>query len=126
MRRVATIGAALATAALSGCLGGSTEPVVVIGKYTLQSVNSMPLPFTFSNTVTVKSETLVLNADGSYTDDAVRSDGTVASDRGSYTNYAGTLVLFDQTINLVYQGRVEGTTLTTTVGQYTERFTRTP
>ena len=109
---------------LSGCLGGETAPVTVVGKYKLQAVNGLPLPFTFPNGISLKAETIELKDDGSFTDVAERSDGSVVNDIGTYTNYGGTVVLFDQTLGFVYQGQVEGKTMTVVVGNYSERFVR--
>ena len=117
-----TLAAGLATAS-TGCLGGTTEIVPVAGTYLLQSVNNSALPFTFSNGTVVSSEIIILKEDGSFTDDVIRSDGT-KTDTGAYTNYAGTLIMADATIGLVYQAKVEGSIMTITVGQYTERFQR--
>ena len=119
MRRVLLFGLLLS---LSACLSGSTIPVSVIGTYNLQTVNGSALPFTFANGVVLQSEVLTLNNDGTFTDVARRADGSVVSDAGVYTNYSGTITFSDLTINLVYQGQLSGTVMTTTIGGFTQRF----
>ncbi|MES2178246.1 MAG: hypothetical protein V4550_10305 [Gemmatimonadota bacterium] len=125
MRKAIRIGLMISIAfGLSGCLGGATEPVIVIGKYQLESVNGASLPYIFPNGVGIKSEVIELKEDGSFTDNAEHSDGTTLSDVGTYTNYGNTVILYDQTLGFVYQGLVDGKTMSVTVGSYTERFVR--
>jgi hypothetical protein len=109
----------------TGCLGGATEAVPVTGVYALQSINNSRLPYAFSNGVVIVSETLQLNSDGSFTDVTLRQDGSVVSDQGVYTNFSGTISFADQTLGIVYQGNVDGQSLTTQVGSFSSQFART-
>ena len=92
------------------------------GSYTLVSVNGTALPFTFSNGVVLSAESLVLDANGTFQDLATRADGTVVTDIGTYSVVGNTIIFGDQTANLLYQGTLSGSTLTTQVGTYTERW----
>ncbi len=119
-----TVGLA-ALMALSGCLGGSTEPVPVSGVYELQSVNGKPLPFVFPNGVTINKETFTIFLDGTFSDVTTQGDGTVVSDLGNYTNFGGTINFIDVTIGFAYQGIVSGNNLSIVVGSYSSAFAKT-
>jgi hypothetical protein len=122
MRRVVILGLALGL--LSGCNESNPGPVVVTGIYTLQSINNTVLPFTFSNGVVLNTETLTLQADGSFTDVAVHADGLVVNDAGIYSNFSGSINFGDQTVGSLYQGTLSGNTLTIVFGTYREVFLR--
>lgn len=113
--------AALALCA-TACFSDATAPVSASGSYSLVSVNGTALPFTFSNGVVLSAESLVLDANGTFQDLATRADGTVVIDVGTYSVIGNTIVFGDQTVNLLYQGTLSGSTLTTQVGTYTERW----
>ncbi len=110
---------------LSGCLSGSTDVVSVTGVYDLQTINNTALPFSFTGGATVVAEELTLNADGTFTDVTTRADGSVVSDLGAYNKVGGTVNFADATAGLVYQGQVQGSTLTTVIGSFSMYFIRT-
>ena len=105
---------------LSACFSNPSAPVVVTGTYTLVTVNGNQLPYVFSNGVGIASEVLILNADGSFSDVATHSDGSVNTDIGVYSNYSGTINFGDTTQNALYQGILDGNVLTTKVGNFVE------
>ncbi len=113
---------AAATVSLSACnvdltnIGGSVD-----GRYSLRTINGYSLPYTFNNGLTVSSETLTLNSDGTFTDVARYTDGRVANYYGYYTERNGSVQFTDQSSNNTYQGSLSSGTLT----QYLNGFTQT-
>ena len=107
---------------LSACFSDPTAPINAPGSYTLVTVNNSALPFTFSNGVVLSSEVLILDANGTFQDLGTRADGTVVTDVGTYSVVGNTIIFGDQTVNLLYQGVLAGSILTTQVGSYVERW----
>jgi hypothetical protein len=115
MRRIAlalSLGLALG---LGACSGDSTGPNgSVVGTYQLQKYNGVNLPYTFSGGSSLTSEQMTLNSDGTFTDILQYSNSsspTVA--RGYFTANNGSITFDDRTFNIVYNGSVSGTVLTT-------------
>ena len=120
MKRLAIAALAIGLAA---CNSDSTSPTVsIVGSYTLQKINGFNLPFTFSDGVTVTSDVLRLNQDGSYSETERDSDGTIVSDIGFYTNINGSITFTDQTSRINFPGSLSGSVLTVIVSGNTEAF----
>lgn len=58
MRRTTALRATLLAAAFTLACGEPTSPLDLVGTYTLQSINSMPLPFTLQQTGATRVEVL--------------------------------------------------------------------
>ncbi len=140
MRRLIPV--LLGTLALTATACGgsdSTGPASIAGTYTLQSVNSAPLPFTTSEDATYKAEILswvvTLNDNNSFshvfrgrsTDNGQPTENTVTG-AGTYTVSGSTVDMFDPSDNSHLQASVSGTTMTMVIdgplGTFTLRFTR--
>ena len=120
MKRLAIAALAIGLAA---CNSDSTSPTVsIVGSYTLQKINGFNLPFTFNDGVTVTSDVLRLNQDGSYSETERDLDGTIVTDIGFYTNINGSINFVDQTSNVQFPGSLSGSVLTVIVGGNTEAF----
>ena len=120
LRRVIMLAAA--TVSLAACnvdltgIGNSVD-----GSYSLRTINGYSLPYTFNNGVTVSSETLTLNRDGTFVDVARYTNGQAATYYGYYTEQNNTIQFTDQTSQTSYQGSLNGNQLT----QYLNGFTQT-
>ncbi len=120
MRKIATLVLALGLAA---CANDATAPSTSVdGSYSLRTVNGTTLPYTFSNGTQLVSEQLVLNTDGSFTDQSQFSNGQTSLDTGFYTNLNGSITFNDATAGFTYQGSLSGTVLTDIVGGFTQTF----
>jgi hypothetical protein len=120
MKRLAIAALAIGLAA---CNSDSTSPTVsIVGTYTLQKINGFNLPFTFSDGVTVTSDVLRLNQDGSYSETEQDSGGFIVQDIGFYTNINGSITFTDQTSGVTFPGSLSGSVLTVIVGNNTEAF----
>ena len=120
MRRIAL--AALAIS-LAGCstldsLGPSGS---VEGTYSLALLNGSRLPYTFSSGVTLVSDDLTLDRDGSFTDYSRYANGSSRTEYGYYSSTNGSLV-FQPNSGGSYQGSISGRILTEIVGGYEQRF----
>lgn len=58
MRRTTALRATLLAAALTIACGEPTSPLDLVGTYTLQSINALPLPFTIESSGTMRVEVL--------------------------------------------------------------------
>lgn len=119
MRRAVIAALALSLAA---CFSDPSAPISAPGTYSLLTVNGTPLPFTFPNNAVLTAETLILDSNGTFQDLATRGDGSAVTDVGTYSVIGNTIVFGDQTVNLLYQGTLNGNILTTQVGSYVERW----
>ena len=126
MRRIAIVCTALAIG-LAGCNdSNSVGPTAnVAGLYSLQSINGTGLPVTFSSGRTLMSDVLTLNADGTFSDDAQFSDGTVEVEQGFYTNNNGAIDFTDMDTGQRFSASISGTILTEFVSGLTEVYQRT-
>ena len=108
---------------LAACANDATAPSTSVeGSYTLKTVNGTTLPYTFSNGVQLVNEQLVLNTDGSFTDQSQYSNGQTSVDTGYWTNLNGSITFNDVTAGITYQGSLSGTVLTEIVAGYTQTF----
>jgi hypothetical protein len=121
MRRI-TMG--LLVLAVAACtVTDSTSPTVSIaGTYTLRTINGDALPYSFTSSLALTSDVLMMTADGAYTDIATYNNGTTTTERGTYSNNNGAITFNDQTDSVVYQGSLSGSVLTEISGSYTEVF----
>jgi hypothetical protein len=125
MRRTTITIVALAIG-LAGCndsnaVGPTTN---VAGLYSLRAINGTNLPVTFSNGRTLVSDVLTLNVDGTFSDDAQFSDGSVVVEQGFYTNNNGTIEFTDRDTGQTFSASLSGTILTEFVGGLTEVYQR--
>ena len=126
MRRTMIAIAAIAVG-LSGCTDSNSvgPTAAVAGLYTLRQVNGTNLPVTFSNGRTLVSDVLTLNVDGTFSDDAQFSDGSVEVEQGFYTNNNGAIDFTDRDTGQTFSASLSGTILTEFVGGLTEVYQRT-
>ena len=110
---------------LAACNDSSTGPTAnVAGLYSLRAINGTNLPVTFSNGRTLVSDVLTLNVDGTFSDDAQFSDGSVVVEQGFYTNNNGAIDFTDRDTGQTFSASLSGTTLTEFVGGLTEVYQR--
>jgi len=122
MRRIAIVALALGLAA---CNNDSTSPSGAIsGTYALRTVNGSSLPYTFSDGSRLTSDVLTLYNDGTYSDAAQFSDGTVSNEQGFWSNVNGAITFDDTTDNIQYQGSLSGNVLTEIFQGLTETYQR--
>src|SRR6266536_2522656 len=123
MRRTMIAIAAIAVG-LSGCTDSNSvgPTAAVAGLYTLRQVNGTNLPVTFSNGRTLVSDVLTLNVDGTFSDDAQFSDGSVEVEQGFYTNNNGAIDFTDRDTGQTFSASLSGTILTEFVGGLTEVY----
>jgi hypothetical protein len=120
MRRFAALTLVLAIAA---CGGDSTSPTVSLtGTYSLRTVNGSQLPVTFSDGTTLVSDMLTLSADGTFSDDAQFSDGSVEVEQGFWTSSNGAIAFQDANSTFTFQGSLSGSVLTEVVGSLVEVY----
>jgi hypothetical protein len=120
MRKLVTLVLALGLAA---CANDATAPSTSVeGSYTLRTINGTTLPYTFSNGTQLVSEQLVLNTDGSFTDQSRYGNGQTSLDTGYWTNLNGSITFNDVTLGITYQGSLSGTVLTDLYSGYTQTF----
>lgn len=122
MRRAAILGLALALVA--GCTTDATGPSVSLdGSYSLRTVNGFTLPYTFSSGVTLTSDVLTLNSDGSYVDVSTYSNAPSSTHTGYFTSINGAAVTFtDLSSGLTYQGSLSGSVLTEILNGFTQAY----
>ncbi len=120
MRKLGILALALGLAA---CANDSNAPSTSVeGSYALTTVNGTTLPYTFSNGLQLVNEQLVLNTDGSFSDQSQYSNGTTSVDTGYWTNLNGSITFTDVTAGITYQGSLSGTVLTEIVSGFTQTF----
>jgi hypothetical protein len=125
MRRSAIVFTALAIGVAACNDANPAGPTAnVAGLYSLRSINGTSLPITFSNGRTLTSDVLTLNADGTFSDDAQFSDGSVEVEQGFYTNNNGAIDFTDMDTGQRFSASVSGTVLTEFVGGLTEVYQR--
>jgi len=96
----------------------------VAGLYSLRAINGTNLPVTFSNGRTLVSDVLTLNVDGTFSDDAQFSDGSVVVEQGFYSNNNGAIDFTDRDTGQTFSASLSGTILTEFVGGLTEVYQR--
>lgn len=120
MRKLCALVLALGLAA---CANDATAPSTSVeGTYNLRTVNGTTLPYTFSNGLQLVNEQLVLNTDGSFTDQSQYSNGQTSRDTGYWTSVNGSITFNDVTAGFSYSGSLSGTVLTDLVSGYTQTF----
>ena len=125
MRRTAIVFTALAIGLAACNDSNSVGPTAnVTGLYSLRSINGTSLPVTFSNGRTLMSDVLTLNADGTFSDDAQFSDGSVEVEQGFYTNNNGAIDFTDMDTGQRFSASLSGTVLTEFVSGLTEVYQR--
>lgn len=105
---------AVAAAAAAGCSNNdATSPTVTLfGNYSLQSINGTSLPVQLSDGRVLTSDVLTLNTDGSFSDDAQFSDGTVDIEQGFFTANNGAIQFTDMQTGQTFSGSLSGSVLT--------------
>ncbi|HKN65092.1 MAG TPA: hypothetical protein VJW73_02390 [Gemmatimonadaceae bacterium] len=127
MRRIALF---LAVIALVACNDATSPNGSVAGTYTLRTVNGFNLPYTFSDGSVLVSDQLVLNSDGSYTDQANFSNRQPQGEQGFWSINNNLITFNDETDQINYTASLSGTILTETFnntgggGSITEVFER--
>src|SRR6266550_905577 len=105
---------------LAACNDSNTGPTAAVaGLYSLRAINGTNLPVTFSSGRTLVSDVLTLNADGTFSDDAQFSDGSVEVEQGFYTNNNGAIDFTDRDTGQTFSASLSGTILTEFVGGLT-------
>jgi hypothetical protein len=122
LRRALVLAAAVTLSACNVDLAGLTGSVE--GSYSLRTINGYSLPYSFPSGLTVSSETLTMNDDGTFVDVARYTNGQVATYYGFYTERNSVIQFTDQASGFSYQGSVSGSTLTQTVNGYTQTYRR--
>jgi hypothetical protein len=113
MRRLWVLAAAMTLAACGSDSVGPTGSIV--GEYDLQRINGAALPVVIGTGISLDSDVLTLNADGSYSDVAQLSDGTVVPEQGFYDESNGFITFSPTNAGLSqYSGSISGSILTTT------------
>lgn len=134
MRRTTALRATLLVAALTLACGEPTSPLGLVGTYTLQSVNSMPLPFTLHQTgatrVEVLDDVLFLSSSSSYSEvghTRHTTDGIVSLaapvDAGTFSR-RGDVIAMESLLVGHWEGTIEGRTLTLVQQGYTLVYKR--
>lgn len=121
MRRITIAALGIGLAACSNM--DSTSPSVSLaGNYSLRTINGSPVPYTFASGVTLQSDMLTINPNGTYSDTEQDSDGQVIVEQGYYTSYNGAITFTDQSNNNTYSGSLSGSVLTEIVAGLTETY----
>ena len=127
MRRIAIF---LAVIALAACNDATSPNGSAIGTYSLRTINGSTLPYTFSDGSVLVSDQLVLNSDGSYTDEANFSNRQPQLEQGFWSINNNLITFNDETDQINYTASLSGTVLTETFnnagggGSITEVFER--
>jgi hypothetical protein len=121
MRRFAAIALCLL---FTGCLSETTAPsaALLVGTWSLVSVNSSPVPFTYPNGKQVMDETVVILQDGTYSATAHYSDATTYNETGVLTIVGATVLFTDITGNIQYDASWNETAMTQHIGNYSLGF----
>ena len=112
MRRIALLGLIVALAA---CNNDSTSPNgSAVGSYSLHTFNGAVLPVDVGNGDILTSDQLVLNANGTYVDQATFSNAPSQVEQGNWS-ISNNLISFDDlTDGIQYTGSLSGNVLTET------------
>lgn len=134
MRRTTALSATLLATALTLACGEPTSPLGLVGTYSLQSVNSMPLPFTLQQTSATKVEVLddmlFLSSSSSYSKVGHKqftTNGFVSLaapvDAGTFSR-RGNVIAMESLLAGHWEGTIQGRTLTLVQQGYTLIYTR--
>jgi hypothetical protein len=104
---------AIGLAACSDNNNAVTIPLQTIpGDFVLQTLNGSPLPFTFSDGVTLNTDVLSLADGGTFSETMKLADGRVFVDTGVWTASGNSLTITDETAGFTYSATLSGTVLT--------------
>ena len=121
MRRILVLAMA---ATLAACNADSTQPSgTIIGTYSLRTINGSTLPYTFSSGLTLSSDVLSLNSDGSFQDVSTYTNGSQSVETGFWANNNGFVEFTDNT-GFSFEGSVSGDVLTENVSGFTQAYQR--
>jgi len=128
MRRIALF---MAMIALAACNDATSPNGSAVGTYSLRTINGSNLPYTFSDGSVLVSDQLVLNANGTYTDQANFSNAGSIVENGFWSINNNLITFDDQSDGINYTASLSGTVLTETFnnsgigsGSVTEVFER--
>lgn len=128
MRRIALF---MAVLALAACNDATSPNGSAVGTYSLRTINGSNLPYTFSDGSVLVSDQLVLNSNGTYTDQANFSNAGSIVENGFWSITNNLITFNDQTDGINYTASLSGTVLTETFnnsgigsGSVTEVFER--
>lgn len=134
MRRTTALRATLLAAALMLSCGEPTSPLDLVGTYTLQSVNGMPLPFTLQDMgawkVEVLDDVLFLASSSNYSSVGHKrftANGVVSLaapvDAGTFSR-RGDVIAMQSLLLGRWEGTIRGRTLTLVQHGFTLAYTR--
>ena len=134
MRRTTALRATLLAAAVTLACGEPTSPLDLVGTYSLQSVNAMPLPFVLahvgSTKVEVLDDLLMLASSSNYSSVGHKrytTNGVVTEvapvDAGTFTRRGAALMMQSLLVGR-WEGTVDGNTLTLVQSGYTLVYKR--
>jgi hypothetical protein len=111
MRRILLVGLVVALAA---CNNDSTSPNgSAVGTYSLRTYNGATLPVNVGNDI-LTSDQLVLNANGTYVDQATFQSGFTQTEQGNWSINNNLISFNDFTDGINYTGSLSGSVLTET------------
>ena len=134
MRRRTALRATLLATALTLACGEPTSPLELVGTYTLQSVNTLPLPFTLHQTgatkIDVLDDMLFLSSSSSYSEVGHKrytTKGIVGLaapvDAGTFSR-RGNVIAMESLLVGHWEGTIQGRSLTLVQQGYTLVYTR--
>lgn len=134
MRRTTALQATLLATAFTLACGEPTSPLDLVGTYTLQSVNSMPLPFTLpymgATKVEVLDDMLFLSSSSSYSEVGHKqftTNGIVSLaapvDAGTFSR-RGNVIALESLLVGHWEGTIQGRSLTLLQQGYTLVYVR--
>lgn len=134
MRRTTALRATLLAVVFALACGEPTSPLSLVGTYTLQSVNGMPLPFTLQETgawkVEVLDDALFLASSSNYSSVGHKrytSNGIVSLaapvDAGTFSR-RGDVIAMQSLLIGQWEGTIQGRSLTLVQHGYTLVYTR--
>lgn len=134
MRRTTALRATLLATALTLACSEPTSPLGLVGTYTLQSINSLPLPFTLQQTgatkVEVLDDVLFLSSSSSYSEVGHKrftSNGIVTLaapvDAGTFSR-RGDVIAMESLLIGHWEGTIQQRTLTLVQQGYTLVYKR--
>src|ERR1041385_629008 len=108
MRRIALF---MAVIALAACNDATSPNGSAVGTYSLRTINGFNLPYTFSDGSVLVSDQLVLNANGTYTDQANFSNAGSIVENGLWSINNNLITFNDQTDGFSYTASLSGPVL---------------
>src|SRR5689334_24383013 len=111
MRRIALF---MAVIALAACNDATSPNGAASGTYTLRTINGFNLPYTFSDGSVLVSDQLILNSNGTYSDQANFSNAGSIVENGLWSINNNLVTFNDQTDGINYTASLSGSVLTET------------